>query len=701
MKKTKKIIALLLALMMVFAIVAGCGTPDPPAPPPEPPPAETPPPPPPPPPEPEPAQEPDDQIFNVLTFARPGTYITTVQGFRSPVIVRTEFSASCIVAVEVLNHGDTAAFAMVPIERIPAEIVRYQTLAVDTVTGATATSMAILSAVWEAAEEAGGDLEALIAMPPSFTPRPMTLEADVVVVGSGISGLMAAAEANRLGADVIVIEKLGFFGGTTATNGGIIQGVNNPVLRADGYTDSPQAYYEFLEMLSLGQTRSDMRMHIANTSQRMIEWTIAMGVQYRSSGEQQNEINDGFRYLEPQPLTSPHRRLFDLPSGDTNHPSRALWANSLDGLTGMRTGDGSFITIPMVRSLANRDMPVRFFSDMRAESLIQPDGPGTRVTGVIARDRFGAEVTITADSVILATGGFHDNAELMEEFHPMVSLAGRAPTVMPLAGANGDGIILGRAAGAATVKRDTPIAAVATILTAGQPQLGMFVTPNGVRFHDEAFSYPMAVTAALFDLGYHYFWAIMNDTDRRSNFPDASPDDTPNTTPGAVFTHDTLEGLAALIGLDPVVLAATRDNYDAQITADAARRHDQYGNANPAGQHIDDFASRTLEHKSPFAVIPAERHQVIGTTGPFWAQRSGTFGGTFAGTRGGLKIDVDGRVLQADGTAIPGLFAAGEVANAEALPLLYGGSGMALNVYATMAMRAGQVAVEGYWSDNR
>ena len=336
-----------------------------------------------------------------------------------------------------------------------------------------------------------------------------------------------------------------------------MQGVNNPILRDydNIHTDSADAYYDFLTDLSLGRANSSMLRHIADLSQDTIEHTIRMGVQFNNT-----------RYLESLPINS-ERRVFDFPSGDPRHPTRALWANRMGALeaTGY-LGAGSFITIPIVNYLEGQG--IRFYNNMRAISLIQsPDGT---ITGVNASDRSGAAVTISADSVILATGGFADNPVLMRQFHPMIEQAGRDHIFWTLAGANGDGLLMGRAAGAATLSRRTPISEISNI-----PDYGIWVTPGGVRYKDEAFLYPMATTGELFDLGYYFQWTIMNDTNRPNNLV-ASAAGTPRTTPGVVFTHYSIEGLAALIGLDPVVLQQTINQYDAQVTADAAFDDDDF-----------------------------------------------------------------------------------------------------------------------------
>ena len=195
---------------------------------------------------------------------------------------------------------------------------------------------------------------------------------------------------------------------------------------------------------------------------------------------------------------------------------------------------------------------------------------------------------------------------------------------------------------------------------AGVPGRGVWVTPEGRRFTDESYNYGAARISKLLDLGFNYQYTIM----------DASHDDAAlqaGIAAGIVSQADTIAELAVLIDMDPAVLGATITRYN-----ELAR----------LGQDPD--------FGSPFGVNTAQRLQPI-TRAPFYAQLSRGYGIIFR-TGGGLKIDVNGRVIHTNGNPIPGLFATGEVANGQYLPAEYGGSGMALNIYSNMGRLAGRTA---------
>ena len=96
----------------------------------------------------------------------PGTYTATAMGYGGYLTVQTVVSANRIESVQVLNHEETAVFIQSAGQRIPAEIVQFQSLDIDIVSGATLTSMAILAATMDTLQQAGADLSALLA------PRP-------------------------------------------------------------------------------------------------------------------------------------------------------------------------------------------------------------------------------------------------------------------------------------------------------------------------------------------------------------------------------------------------------------------------------------------------------------------------------------------------------------------------------------------------
>ncbi|MDF2530936.1 MAG: fumarate reductase/succinate dehydrogenase flavoprotein domain protein [Clostridia bacterium] len=122
-----------------------------------------------------------------------GTYTATAKGNNGDVTVEVKFDDRSIVSVKVLSHGETAGLSDTPIQRIPEAVVKGQTLAVDTVAGASNTSKAIIAAIEDCVKQAGGDVEALKANTDTndIAKTETELTTDVVVIGAGGAGLSA------------------------------------------------------------------------------------------------------------------------------------------------------------------------------------------------------------------------------------------------------------------------------------------------------------------------------------------------------------------------------------------------------------------------------------------------------------------------------------------------------------------------------
>ena len=150
-----------------------------------------------------------------------GTYEFTYRGYCSNVTVATTVSETAIEQVEVVSNDETVGIGSYAIERIPAAIVENQTAGVDGVSGATATSNAILSAVRDALNAAGADMAIYNRTPEAPEAVNETYDTDVVVVGAGAAGFAAAVTALQDGADVIVLEKMDIPGGNTVRSSGV------------------------------------------------------------------------------------------------------------------------------------------------------------------------------------------------------------------------------------------------------------------------------------------------------------------------------------------------------------------------------------------------------------------------------------------------------------------------------------------------
>ena len=176
-----------------------------------------------------------------------GTYTASANGMNGAVTVEVTFSDSAITDVKVTKQAETPAIASGALEQIPADIVAHQTLAVDTVTGATITSKAILAAVEDCVKQAGADPDTLRTPVEKNTADvgDRTAHVEVLVIGGGGTGLAAAMSAMDSGAkDVMVVEKLSRFGGSTSVSGAVVAAENTYYTQSIGLEPNSEVWLE-------------------------------------------------------------------------------------------------------------------------------------------------------------------------------------------------------------------------------------------------------------------------------------------------------------------------------------------------------------------------------------------------------------------------------------------------------------------------
>lgn len=174
---------------------------------------------------------------NVLKM-KPGAYVESAIGWNGPIEVKTTVSVNRIDSIEILKSDEVPYIADEPMKAIIQKVVSKQNLSVDVVTGASRSSEALLRAVGQAVQAAGGDLKFFthepVSIDPATLPEGEEAQADVVVVGGGASGLAAAAAALESGARVIVLEKAPHTGGSAALSAGIVTAAGTDIQKASG-----------------------------------------------------------------------------------------------------------------------------------------------------------------------------------------------------------------------------------------------------------------------------------------------------------------------------------------------------------------------------------------------------------------------------------------------------------------------------------
>lgn len=562
----------------------------------------------------------------------PGTYEGTANGFGGALTVDVTLSSDFIESVEVAEQAETVGIGDKAIEMLPDAIVAAQSTQVDTVTGATVTSQAIIDATNAALAVAGVDPASLIpiAQEKSGVKEDIELSADIVVIGAGGAGMTAAIVAAGEGRSVILLEKEAMSGGnTTRSTGG---------MNATG--TSYQDELEFTEGAGVEKTISDARANYGDALGDLIDTVEQQYSDYLANPEGYFDTVELFmldtlvggrninNHTLVQVLTSQSADGIawlseigaDLTSVGSFGGASVKRIHRPVNAEGRTVAVGSYLVPILTQNVDDLDL-IDIHYGTPATGLIYEDGA---VTGVIASSAT-AEYTITARAVVIATGGFGANAEMYTAYQP--NLEGFVTTNAP--GATGDGIIMAQAIGAATVDMEqiqihpTVEQSTSALITEGLRGDGaILVNANGERFVDEVGTRDVVSAAEIAQPG-SFAWLVID-----QKMVDASSVIAGYITQGLTVQGDTYEALAGAMEVDPVTFAATMASWNTSVEAkqDDAFGRTSFANALDAAPY---YAIR---------VAPGVHH-----------------------TMGGLRINESTEVLSADGAPIPGLYAAGEV----------------------------------------
>lgn len=360
---------------------------------------------------------------NVLKM-KPGAYVESAIGWNGPIEVKTTVSDNRIDSIEILKSDEVPYIADEPMKAIIQKVVSEQNLSVDVVTGASRSSEALLRAVGQAVQAAGGDLKFFthepVSIDPATLPEGEEAQADVVVVGGGASGLAAAASALESGARVIVLEKAPHTGGSAALSAGIVTAAGTDIQKASGLpADSAGLAKLWLEDQKRSVKGAPANLPdaaqveaLVKQSAETVDWlTKKVGMQFSANAA----AADGIGAYQLLPMSSDASR----PAGAEEVEKLEQYVKKLGGI--IRTATPAW------------------------KILTTDDG---RVSGVAAADgknRF----TFRAKSVVLASGGFAADLMKVTSRQPRwavyVERTGAAKT------STGDGLTMGLQVGAKEV----------------------------------------------------------------------------------------------------------------------------------------------------------------------------------------------------------------------------------------------------------
>lgn len=432
------------------------------------------------------------------------------------------------------------------------------------------------------------------------------LHADLVIVGLGAAGAAAAIEGRAAGLDVLVIERASGGGGSTAASGGYLYlGGGTRVQAANGFADSVEDMIAFLTCEMPDPPHDKIHAYCAD-SVAQFEWLAAQGVPF----------ND--KYFGGKHFEVPSDETLSWTGNEKAHPHVGVARSAPRGHMVAAEGAAGHVLIARLIAAAER-AGARFLYDANVLAL---DRTGERVSGVRFRRDGAEQVAFARHGVLLATGGFAMNPEMLADHLPI--MAREDVYVVGGPHADGAGIRLGQSVGGATAHMGAQLITSPLYPPEGYLK-GILVNNRGERFIAED-CYHARTSQAIVDQPDHTAYLIV---------------DTAMYAPpsfGQQQLIDVWEDFAAMerdLGLPHGSLQATVARYN----EDAAAGRDSLMH-----KHAD-WCQPLVE--PPFAALDCSLGKAV-----------------FSGfSLGGLKVDLDGRVQREDDSVVPRLYAAGATAS--------------------------------------
>ncbi len=320
------------------------------------------------------------------------------------------FEADRIASIEA-DHMESRNIGDAAVRLLTDNYLDTQKLSVDTVTGATLTSMAFATAVAECAEAAGADMRAIMKGDASVNAaEPITDEADVVVIGSGGAALAAAVTAAEAGKSVVMLEKMDIYGGNTNAGEGTLNAPDPERQEPMGIEDSPDFYYT--QTFEGGDSAGDPALVriLADNALDAVHWMEDHGLIYE-------------------------KEVFTAIGG--------LWQRGHAVEVERKGEQGGSYYVSCLMDAAQATGNFTLYTDAKIEELIVEGGAVVGVRGT--RPSSGEAVEVRGKSVVLATGGYSRNAELAMQYDKRVTESMPSSNVCS---STGDGLALAEAAGA-------------------------------------------------------------------------------------------------------------------------------------------------------------------------------------------------------------------------------------------------------------
>lgn len=562
-----------------------------------------------------------------------GSFTGTAKGM-GEVSVTLTLTDNVITDCTAKGDEETPGIGSVVIEQFPGEVVEGNTINLDSISGATITSNAFVEAAKAALTEAGLNPDDYMAKADkTANGETVSYDADVVVIGAGGAGMTAAMTAADAGQKVVILESQAMVGGNSARATG---GMNAAKTVYQDENEFDQAAGVEKTLATAAEKYADNETITALAKTVSEQWAAyqANPTGYFDSVElmELDTMVGGKGINNPELVKTLCEGTADAidwldENGITLHNVSSFGGASVKRIHRPVNEEGKVVSvgaymIPLLQENCEK-RGIDIVLNTTVDTILT-DANGAAV-GVSGTDKDGNTVVVNAKSVILATGGFGANLDMVTQYKP--ELAGFMTT--NAAGAQGQGIEMATAIGAGTVDMDqiqihpTVEANTAALITEGLRGDGaILVNANGERFVDEVGTRDVVSAAEIAQPG-SYSWLIVDQA-----MADASSVIQGYIKKGYTKTGATYEELAKELDVDPATFANTMETWNGYVEAKNDPDFGRTSFANPLNN------------------------------GPYYAIK------VTAGvhhTMGGVTINSATEVLKEDGTVIPGLFAAGEV----------------------------------------
>ncbi|MBF6079558.1 FAD-binding protein [Nocardia beijingensis] len=481
----------------------------------------------------------------------------------------------------------------------------------------------------------GADIPEVVA---AGAVRDWSDEVDVVVIGAGIAGCCAAAEAAARGVRVLVLERAAVAGGTSAMAGGhFYLGGGTAVQIATGHTDSAEEMAKYLAAVSPQPDMAKIEAYCADSVEHF-EWLERLGFEFERS------------FYPEKAVIQPGTQGLMFTGNENVWPFRELAVPAPRGhkvpVAG-DTGGAALVTNLLVQRLARLGIEIRY--ETGATQLVCDE------TGAVVGVRWKRppeQGTIRAAAVVVAAGGFVMNREMVRQFVPVLA---EKPYTLGSSYDDGLGIRLGMSAGGVIEHMDHCFV-TAPVYPPARHLTGIVVNAHGQRFVAED-SYHARTAGFVLEQPGARAYLILDEAHLEKRDFQLVP---------FIDGWESVAEMEAALALPPGSLQETLARY----------------NTHAANGQDPDF------HKQPAYLDPQDR-------GPWAAFDLSLGAASYAGfTLGGLRTTVDGQVTRAEGAVVPGLYAAGACAPSLAQDGKGYASGTQLGAGSYFGRRAGRHAGE-------